>query len=177
MTSFLFESIWCFVLVCGLGVLTLKKPIESLPRIKQGLNFSFFLCGAGDSDVLPRPKEPSDVLLLPFLNHLMGWIFQNVWPNSNISNLDLPEIKVFPLLNHYLLGVRSCEVAIIWPENVGHFGSRFIFHSQKNTHTSMSSAKECPQSIARTQSQILSGASCTLVQEEICSHTNQYLHI
>ena len=65
-TSFLFESIWCFVLVCGLGVLTFKKPIESLPRIKQGLNFRIFLCGAGDSDVLPLPKEPSDVLLLPF---------------------------------------------------------------------------------------------------------------
>ena len=52
--------------MCGLGVLTFKKPIESLPRIKQGLNFRIFLCGAGDSDVLPLPKEPSDVLLLPF---------------------------------------------------------------------------------------------------------------
>ena len=70
--------------------------------------------------------------LLDLLDHLMGWIFQ-IWPNSNISNLDFPEIKGFPLLNHYFFGVRSCEVAIIWPENVGHFGSRFIFHSQKNT--------------------------------------------
>lgn len=37
-------------------------------------------------------------------------------------------------------------------------------------HASMSSARECPQSMARTQSQILIGASCTLVQKK-------YVHI
>ena len=66
-----------------------------------------------------------------------------------VTNLDFPEIRGFPFLS-YLLGLRSCEVAIIWPTCLHNFSitptysARFSSNSRQANPTKKHDAPPPP---------------------------------
>ncbi len=58
------------------------------------------------------------IFIFIYINIYILYIYIYIWPNFCFTNLDFPEIRRFPLLNHPFGGNRSCEFAIIWPGRI-----------------------------------------------------------
>ena len=120
-------------------VWTLVQHTGHLLHVLCGL----FLAGEKRTTQLAKPRKCN---MSFFVAHENAAIFQMYQMEKYFTNLDCPEIRGFPLLNHRL-GPRSCEVAIIWPDIM----PKTLFFLMKTWHHPSHLEKRAPYHIEGPQ--------------------------